>query len=823
MTFDNRTALEEAIESCSESVRVLRVKMHKNEEAVEMKDVAKEVQRLIGLRKELQNWVRKEKMDEAGKYQEIETPETYEADNQLEAETLETEEANDELVVSDSKLEQRTIELESRMMEADEKLLMLETEVMRIERTKKALTYLRQHETINGTEVEVVAEHNTVVKNSLKKTKKKNKKVKEEKVVSTGLEMVEDADRMVNLRVQPGVKVLEATQTAEKLQKAVNVPTHEKSKAFAKLTTDDKGKSIKTKQTSRTDRVAQKVEQGLRDVQTKLEQKVNAITQEEAELMAEMTAELDKERLMFTQYSQSNEKARSELEKSNAKLAKENAALVKKLQAEGNATKAIRDELDKLQNELSQIKDEKESRETHLGKLWKNIEDLQLANKKIKEKNVLLKADAKAIRAAAEKSIVKHSLHDDKIKMLTTDVESATAELAKSKNEVIKLQAVAEKLQSEVKVSNSEVVCSKERVQTLEKELKVAKMTALESSSKHNNLRKLIKEAEAKSATSNERIQTLEKAVESSKQNGLELAAECDTLRKSSKEAERTYKEKIDELTSQISQLQSATEEKSGGLAAELKKAKEIAKVAVAEKEALARRLLGLKDDVLQLELAKKEALAMASRNDSVLKKLAVDLDTRTDELKKAKASFDDLNSQRTNALNQLQDLRGIAATNEEMLKKARASLLEANEELKEARANALKWKNSAQAAKILMNAKIADFESASKQLKKARADAASAGTARSQLTLSLRSKETRLVKTKQELVAVRTELTTALGTIETERTQLKEEHKTQVAKLREVFNHKAAQLNSQVQSYRVILAILLSTLVALSVYAVSQ
>ncbi|KAL7999730.1 hypothetical protein Plhal703r1_c24g0102201 [Plasmopara halstedii] len=813
-TFDNRAALEKAIESCSNSVRALREKMHDEEEAVEMEDVAKEVQRLMGLRKELQRWIQTKSEDQKTNQHEEETPET----------------GNDsaEPMVVGSKLEQRAVKLESHVAKANEKLLILETKVAQIERTKNALTYLNQVRTSAEEKVETLVDQTTeigVIK-SLKK-KKKNKKVMEAKKVATNhLGMTDDTDQVANLTIQleaERMKVLEVTQTAKKLQKSVDALTEEKRKIVAKLTAESKAGITKSEQASDIKHSDDELEDGLLNVQDKLDQTITTIVQEKTGVVANLTGELKKEHSEPEQANQLDQKVYSDPELSVMSLVKEKVELQNSLQAAENITNAVRDELSRLKKELSEIKDKKETRETHLGKLWKNIEELQLENKMLKEKNLSIKAKVQKVRAEAERYIAEISSYDHKTEMLNAEIESAKIELDKSKKEAEILQHESEKLQNEVSVSKSIAANSEERIRTLEKDLEVSTAMASKNVTELENLRKLNKEAEATKASFAERIQALENEIKRLKQSELEVAAECDVLRQSTKDSERVHKNDIEKLMSQLVQLQSVAEGKDGKFEAELSQAQEIAKVAVAEKELLTSQLLEMKDNMVQLKLKHKKELGQVSDNGLQLKRLAMDLEARTAEVKKEKALNDDLQSQRSIAADQLQDLRGVAATNEELLKKARASLLESNEELKEARANALKWKNSAQAAKTLMNAKIADFESANKQLKKARADASSASTARSQLSLSLQAKEKKLAKTKQELVAVRKELAEILAAMDAERTQSKQEHMVHVLKLRERSDNELAQLSCQVHSHRVMLAVLLPVLVAVSVYAFSH
>ncbi|KAF1775844.1 GRIP protein [Phytophthora cactorum] len=656
--------------------------MRNKDEAVAMDDITKEVKKLVGLRKELQNNRRRE------------TPETEDVEEEL---------------------EERTVELENRVAETDDKLTTLETEA----ETKETVLETVERKFVRR----------------LQENKKKNKKAKEEvdeeskpAVSKEKWERNKVAELTTQLEAER-VKVQEASQKAEKLQKSVETLTEEKSAAVAKLTAELEEERSKAERPARRPGNAQ-AGAGVRDAQEKLKQEVATITQEKDEAVAKLTAELEKER--------SKEKE-SKLEKS---FTVEKTELVSKLQAAEDAAKAARemeskiqaqrmllrreasgcedtakstrDELEKLQAELSEIKGEKETRETHLGKLWKNIEDLQLANKELMEKNASIEADAKAMRAEAEKTIADHSSYEDKTESFTAEIESTKAELERRRLAAKNLQAEVEKLTSQVSGSKSEMSSSEKRIQTLEKELEAAKKHTENVSTELESLRGSSTDSESTIASSNERIEALEKELEAAKQSVQEVLTERDALKTSNEESERTHKEEIE------------NSRKSGSLR-RAEEGQEAAKAAIADKEEEARKREGSKPSVAER---------------THLKKLLVDLEARTAEAKQMKAS---------------QDLRGVAATNEELLRK-RVRLFLKRRGAEEARAKSLKWKNSAQAAKTLMNANRR-AESASKQLKKA--------LLLVQLT-SAEAKEKRWLR-QTGAATVRAELAKALETIETD------------------------------------------------------
>ena len=326
-------------------------------------------------------------------------------------------------------------------------------------------------------------------------------------------------------------------------------------------------------------------------------------------------------------------------------------------------------------------------------------------------------------------------------------------------------------------------------------------------------------------------MQALEKELELAQHSVREASTERDALRTSMQEAERMFKADMEKLTMQ---LQTTEESCKKEFIAELKKANDAAKAALVDKEEAVCQLRALKDEVVRLQHESKKALSLASRKSVQVERLAADLSSRSAEVTELKAQYDELLAQHTQSKDKLLaqhtqskdkllKLQGGAATNEDLLKKARVSLLEATSELKEARADLLKWKNSAQAAKTLMNAKIADTESAYKQLKKARADAASAKSARLQLSASLEGKEKKLARTKQELATVRSELAKTIKTFEANLVQMKQAHAARTEELGKASAHTIAQLTNQIQSYRLMLVVvLLPALIATFVYAIS-
>ncbi|TDH68460.1 hypothetical protein CCR75_004162 [Bremia lactucae] len=791
-TFGDRMALEEAIQSCSISVRTLQKKMHNKNEDMDV--VAKEVSRLVRLRKELHDWTEKE-----DKLQKEMTPETIVEDKLQKEMTREIIDEDEPVKLADE-LEQRSAMLESRVALMNDGLTTIEMDVMRMERTKRALRYLEEHKTTGEGSKDAVFKSEDEPKTVMnaKKSRRRNNKVKEDvKTKGAIVDSEADSNAVDKLIVQLEAerrKVVEANEETESFKNSLTRLSNENSVVVAKLTAELNVERVKADQALQKSLEVQKVEEEFRQVQAKLEQDVAKIQQEKADIVAKLTMELEAVQQTIQQGRQSRSIATSELEKAVGLLTEKNAELMRKLataeetartvcdefqdklQAAEDATKAASIKAEDFQKELLKIQNVRETRETHLGKLWKTIEDLQLANKRMTKKSASIEADAKAMRAEAEGTIAKYTSLTNKANTYAAELKSATVELEASKAKVVTLEAKVQELATELNVSRQDVVTSNERLQTMEKELMTAKLAVKTLTIELDTLRTSKMEAK----NSNDRIESLEKKLE---------------------------------LTKQVKNK----------LMVEEKKAQAVAKAAIADKEQVARKMNEMKATVVQLKLECDKATAQASESNVQLKKVTMDLKTRSTEAKKLKSQYDNLVSQRTTAADQLQDMRGVAATNEEMLKKSRASLLEANVELKEARANTLKWKNSAQAAKTLMNAKIADFESARKQLKKARAEATSSSLARSQVSLSLEAKKKRLAQTKQELATVRAELARAREAIVADRKQLGETHEAHVAQLSDSFEQEIATLESQVQSYSMALVILLPLVIAVVVFALVQ
>ncbi|RLN48422.1 hypothetical protein BBJ28_00000059 [Nothophytophthora sp. Chile5] len=752
-TFDDRATLEKAIDACSSRVRSLQERMRSGSdddvaegEAVSMEDVAQEVKKLVGLRKELQVWKLKEEEEEEAEAARLAAEKEKQTDRDDNQNGDDTEDSwvrvgekepespeQDVDVVADAAAEaegaltQRATRLAAWLVAADARLTALETDVVKMERTKRAVAFLKQQEEATKA-VKAAQPVEEAIAKTLPVVSEENPKVKEA-----------NAQKSV---------VQEAAKAAEATASVIDVKLKRHVQEVATLTAELVAERAKAEKATRANQQLQKSEQSLRDAQIKLETSMTTLTEANAELLA-------------------------------------------KLQTARDTDVSLRDELVKVQATLTELQEDQDSKETHLGKLWKTIEDLQLVNKQLTDKNAELDAETKAMRAETEKILAEHAGHEGKNDEAAAELAAAKAELEMSLTATLALKAEVEELRA--------------HGATLANDLRVA---------------------ESKSSQSEERILALEKELEAAKQSAEDALAGQGALRTESQDAERAHAQEKYQLTARIAELESSEAERNGkadDLKAELEKAKASVKTVRADMQESERQLRAMKDEVVRLTLSSEKAVDQASGNDSQLKKLKADLDSRKTELAAMTAQIDVLTSQRTNAEAQLQDLRGVAATQEEMLKKARSSLLEANEELKDARAHTLKWKNSAQAAKTLMNAKIADAESASKQLKKARAEAATANSTRSQLTNSLETREKKISKTKQELAAVRERLTKALEAAEAESDQMKQTHVTQVAQLRGSSQQAIALLDGQVQSYRMMLVILLPILIAVIFYAITK
>ncbi|CAI5735514.1 unnamed protein product [Hyaloperonospora brassicae] len=894
-TFKHRADLEEAIETCSATVRLLQEKAHNGTDGDgPLADVAEELKKLVALRKALKMWKQKERRVEEGDRGTEETEETgEESKGRMESaareqedgraaleDVREAEEGGNGAAVAKDELLQRAIRLEELVAAANVKLTTLEGEVAQVERTKKALTYLVAHQEPMTEQVGSLVECRGTTKEGAGSvrvevtTPKKKKKKRRKNKVATGEGVDEQSEELPgdDAKVEIEAEYVNRNTTMEKLQEAVVALTEEKNEAVVKLMAELADQRAEMEQQSQE--MLRKAKHEFDDVEEKLRRTVASVAQEKDAVIAKLKAELEEQRV-DSQLAGSQE-VESELVKTVAALKHEKAELERKLQTAEEAAKCSRDELENVQDQLT----DSEDRETQLRKLRKSVEDVQLANKKLTEENALIEADAKAIRDEAEKRIAEHLSSKSKSESSAAKIAAIAAELEASKTEVQKLQAKVKKLTSEASASHAKVSSTKERILTLEQELavatkiaeeasteleqvsKAAQKSAEEMSAELESLRALSQDSASKLAISTERVQTLEKDLEAVKkeredalaeleglrtctkdtelallgsnermqvlEKELELAqhsaqeasTERDALRTSMQEAERMYKAEIEKLTMQVQTTEGSCKKE---FIAELEKAKDAAKVALADKEEAACQLRALTDKGMRLQHESEKALSLASRKSVQAEKLAADLSSRSAEVTELKAQYDELLAQYTRSNDKLLKLQGGAATNDDLLKKARVSLLEVTSELKEARADSLKWKNSAQAAKTLMNAKIADAESAYKQLKKARADAASAKSAHLQLSASLEGKEKKLARAKQELATVRSELTETIKTFEANLVQMKQAHAARTEELGKASAHTIAQLTNQIQSYRLMLVVvLLPALIATFVYAIS-
>ncbi|CAH0474123.1 unnamed protein product [Peronospora belbahrii] len=809
---NDRIALEKEIERCSCNVRLLENTLSSEKDSpVTIDDVAKEVKTLAALRKELKIWKQKDKTEEKTLERRSDKKIFGQADHSEVMEHVTSGATTNEL-----ELVQRATRLEELVSKAHMKLTMIETELVQMERSNKALRYLVEHE--------------------------ETRKDKETGVMEE-----------IEVKVKPG-QVKEADRTTEKLQTTGGALNQERSEAVAKLTGKLKEQRANAEHDNH-DR-QQKAVQKLLDAENRLTETITSISEEDNKKIAKFKAKLEEERFNV---KQTNQEVESKMGKSVAMRKEKKLKLKGKLQTVEEVAQATCRELEKTQTRLAKMISEKETRETHIGKLQKNIEDLQLANKRLTKKNASIEADAKVIRNEAEKANAEHSSHKDKTRSLTAEFAAVKTELKMSKMKTEELQGEVEKLASEKTAANSKISSLEERILMLEQELTMAQTSSREVSAELESLRASSQDLMSKVASYEERVQMLKteletatdranvsyleleslrtstkdtisslkeriqaltKELELANKNTEEVSFELDVLRTSTQEAACMHKEDIQRLTAHISELQTAREEGTvEEVTAELEKVKNTAKTALADKEETVRQLLEMKEIVNQLKLESEKAQSQASEKDVQVQKLASDLESRTVEVKKLQSQYDELVAEHLNLKECLRDAGNVSARNEGLLKETRLSLLETSEELKSARASTLKWKNSAEAAKTLMNAKIADAESASKQLKKARVDIVSVNLARSQLFASLEAKEKKIVKTKQELANVRAELAKTFRAREAERTQVKQAHAAQIGKLREVMEQSMVQLDGQVQSHRRLLMVLLPIFVAVLVY----
>lgn len=224
---------------------------------------------------------------------------------------------------------------------------------------------------------------------------------------------------------------------------------------------------------------------------------------------------------------------------------------------------------------------------------------------------------------------------------------------------------------------------------------------------------------------------------------------------------------------------------------------------------------------MIALKLASEKASETASTSVGQVKTLSHELDVCKKALSAATERFESTNSKRGQFETEVQNLRSLIASQEDMLKKTRSSMLDANEELKETHKHTQKWKSSAQSANAQLNEKIVEADKAKKALAKAKTELSTAESARKHLNDSFKEKDKKIGKVTHELQLLKEKL----AALEAEKNQLKQENQSLAVASKTLSQEKTELLNStkQLQTYRQALMGLIPLVVAAIFYAVAK
>uniref|UniRef100_K3WB72 Uncharacterized protein n=1 Tax=Globisporangium ultimum (strain ATCC 200006 / CBS 805.95 / DAOM BR144) TaxID=431595 RepID=K3WB72_GLOUD len=784
MEFESKSTLEAAIDVCSTRVRELQECVRKNDGGVTLEQVAEQVKKLVALRKELQLWKAKEEEEEealaaaaeqekdnqnsdsnsgaavtavsptsssSGKKKrkkakkkaasaaaaaEAAQPSTSgdssnESDEPVKEGSVNTPEVHEEPVQAETP----AVEEASLSNQDDETIAALEEELKKAQRTRQAKEFLTAQAKLATAEAEKV--ESSVAKTSAAETKKADAKKPRSASVSK-----EHQQKIADLEAQLASEKAKATEA------------------------DQSGKSA-------------------------AEERLKKIAALESELASEKSKSEDADKAN-KQLAESESKLREEKERlvqSIEELKKTNAELVEKIEKAVSSDAALQAEVTKLQSSLKEMEDTKSDNDTNFRKLWKTIDEFQMANNKLQEKNTQLEAEVKSVREEAENSLKERSSHHERSEELASELEKANSDLKASKSQVEALTMEAQKLRDE-----------------------------------NESLLQKIASVETKFQASSTQISAIEKELAQTKQQ-LEAAAEQNkVLSAKSDEAATIHEEEKLNLSSLMASLQ-ADNATLLGKSTELEKlfadAKKSTDSDVAEKEAAASLIRSLKDEVVALKLASEKAAEQASGSTIQVKNLTLELGVCKEALTDASKRLEATSGQRGQLEAEAQNLRNLVVTQEDMLKKTRASMLEANEELKEVHKHTQKWKSSAQFANSQLNEKIAEADKAKKQLTKTRAELTSAETARKQLQDSLKEKDKKMGKVAHELQLLREKL----AALDKEKAELERQNQSAAAISVKLTQEKTELLKSteQLQTYRQTLMGLIPLMVAAIFYAVAK
>lgn len=354
MAFQDRAALELEIDASGARVRDLQEQLKSQRGGVTLDDVKAALARLVELRKELQAWDDERssgsdgsndensggavnaspgsttKAKKAKKKKKSASPSPVQSPKHADASAPAKDSEAEEVVA------RRADGVASWLESADERLQELEGQVGKLERTKKAVEFLEMHAVATTTVVkESVAAETASETAAHKKAKKKASKAK---VASESSESTASTTTTVT----------EAVRSTATISSSATV------------------------------------------VETKSEVSAEDIEKAVAAAVASLEAALTKEKAMSGELSSANGKlreserelreAQTKLEQSVAELQTKNGELLAKLEVASASDSKLREEVTKLQRALQEFEDEKDAKETHLGKLWKSIDEFQVGS-----------------------------------------------------------------------------------------------------------------------------------------------------------------------------------------------------------------------------------------------------------------------------------------------------------------------------------------------------------------------------------------------------------------------------------------------------------
>lgn len=346
MAFDDRAALELEIDACSTRVRDLQEQVRSKNGDASYADVAAEVKRLVGLRKQLQSWSEPEDAEDSeesvGNNDEEENNVGNNNDenndvavNRSPAQDKKQEVAKapkapvadkDEEAQSRAVLERRVGRVADWLATADAQLQELRDGATKLSRTKRALVYLSSHAPPKPARQQVV-----------------------EKPVATDVE-------------------------------ADNKPKESKA---SKSKSKSKAVAVQTEPKAATEPITKS------KPETEDNSKLNALAVEQAvsAAVAPLQAALAKEQAAASELASANEVLRAsesalqdaqlKLEQTLSELQDKNRELLAKAEAAAESDNALQTQVKELQRVVKEFEDEKDAKETHLGKLWRTVDEMQ--------------------------------------------------------------------------------------------------------------------------------------------------------------------------------------------------------------------------------------------------------------------------------------------------------------------------------------------------------------------------------------------------------------------------------------------------------------